>query len=66
MNDKKKSETYQQFNNITSALMGPILMFGLIGYGISHYTSFSFGTEIGVILGSIIGMILLIREVSKL
>lgn len=66
MTDKKKAEAYQQFSNITAALMGPILMFGLIGYGVSHYTNFSFGTEIGVILGSIIGMILLIQEVSKL
>jgi len=64
--DPKKAETYQQFHNITSALLGPIAMFGLIGYGISHYTDFSFGSEIGIILGSIIGIILVIREASKL
>ncbi len=64
--ETEKSKTYQQFSNITSALMGPIMMFGGIGYGISYYTSFNFGTEIGVIIGSILGMVLLIKEASKL
>ncbi len=46
--------------------MGPIMMFGIIGYAVTHYTDFRFGTEIGIVLGSLIGMVLLIREVSKL
>jgi F0F1-type ATP synthase assembly protein I len=66
MTDKHKAAAYQQFSTITSALMGPIFMGGMIGYGVSRYTTFSFGLEVGVILGSVIGMILLIREVSKL
>lgn len=66
MTDKKQGPAFQQFSNITSALMGPIMMFGLIGYAVTHYTGFRFGTEIGVVLGSILGMGLLIREVSKL
>ena len=66
MTDKKAVPAFQQFSNITAALMGPIMMFGLLGYGITWYTGFPFGTAIGVVFGSIIGMILLIREVAKL
>ena len=66
MTDKKQGPAFQQFSTITSALMGPIIMFGFLGYGITWYTGFPFGTAIGIVFGSIIGMVLLIREVSKL
>lgn len=62
--DTKHQTTYRQFTNITSALMGPIVMLGLVGYGLSRYTGLPFGLEGGILLGSIAGMWGLLKQVS--